>query len=241
MINVPRTIGLILAGGRSSRMQGADKALLTLQGETLLAHVVRRLGPQVDALALNSNAAPEAFAAYALPVIPDRLPGFLGPLAGIHAGLLQYPQANLVTVAVDLPFLPPDLVTRLHAGLGTNSCAYVSDAERRPPWMAAAPGSCPHAALLHPWRAEVRETQEQFSRHALALLWRPGVAACVEDYLQRGGRSLKDFLAVHGQAVRFDQPQDRGLFCNLNTPEDLARAERDVDLPVIPSATDEHR
>ena len=223
MINVPRTIGLILAGGRSSRMQGADKALLTLQGETLLAHVVRRLGPQVDALALNSNAAPEAFAAYALPVIPDRLPGFLGPLAGIHAGLLQYPQANLVTVAVDLPFLPPDLVTRLHAGLGTNSCAYVSDAERRPPWM-----------------AEVRETQEQFSRHALALLWRPGMAASVEDYLQRDGRSLKDFLAVHGQAVRFDQPRDRGLFCNLNTPEDLARAERDVELLVISSAADEH-
>jgi len=203
----PHTIGLILAGGRSRRMQGHDKTLLALRGETLLAHVIRRLRPQADSLALNSNAAPDIFAAYGLRVIPDCLPGFLGPLAGIHAGLVQYPQDNLVTVAVDLPFLPLDLVSRLRAELGTKPCAYASDAER----------------------------------HALALLWRPGVAACVEDYLQRGGRSLKDFLAVHGQAVRFDQPQDRGLFCNLNTPEDLARAERDVDLPVIPSATDEHR
>ena len=192
----PHTIGLILAGGRSRRMQGHDKALLTVRGETLLAHAIRRLSPQVEALTLNSNSGPEAFAAYGLPVIPDRLPGFLGPLAGIHAGLLHYPEANLVTVAVDLPFLPPDLVTRLRAGLGTKSCAYASDGER----------------------------------HALALLWRPGLAASVEMYLQSGGRSLKDFLAVHGQAVRFDQPQDRGLFCNLNTPEDLARAEQDTHL-----------
>ena len=207
MTHKPHIVGLILAGGRSRRMQGQDKTLLTLQGETLLAHVIRRLRPQVDALALNSNAAPDTFAAYGLPVIPDRLPGFLGPLAGIHAGLMQYPENYLVTVAVDLPFLPPDLVTRLRSGLESKSCAYASDAER----------------------------------HALVLLWRPGSAALVEDYLHRGGRSLRDYLAVHGQPVRFDRPQDRGLFCNINTPEDLARAERDAELLVISSAADEHR
>ena len=207
MTRSPRTVGLILAGGRSRRMQGRDKALLAVQGETLLAHVIRRLRPQVNALALNSNAAPAIFATYGLPVIPDRLAGFLGPLAGIHAGLLQYPEDYLVTVAVDLPFLPPDLVTRLRAGLGTKSCAYASDGKR----------------------------------HALALLWPAGMAASVEEYLQRGGRSLKDFLAAHGQPVRFDRPQDRGLFCNLNTPEDLARAERDAELFEIFSATDERR
>jgi molybdopterin-guanine dinucleotide biosynthesis protein A len=207
MTRSPRTVGLILAGGRSRRMQGQDKALLAVKGKTLLAHVIHRLRPQVDAIALNSNAAPESFAAYGLSVIPDRLSGLLGPLAGIHAGLMQYPEDNLVTVAVDLPFLPTDLVTRLRSGLDTKSCAYASDGER----------------------------------HALALLWRPGMAASVEDYLQRGGRSLKDFLAVHGQPVRFDRPQDRGLFCNLNTPEDLARAERDVELLGIFSAADEHR
>jgi molybdopterin-guanine dinucleotide biosynthesis protein A len=194
--HMPHTIGLILAGGRSRRMQGQDKALLALQGETLLAHIIRRLRPQVDALALNSNAAPDTFAAYGLPVIPDRLPGFPGPLAGIHAGLMQYPEDYLVTVAVDLPLLPADLVARLRAGLETKSCAYASDAER----------------------------------HALVLLWHPGTAALVEDYLQRGGRSLKDFLAAHGQPVWFNRPQDRGLFCNINTPEDLARAEQDTQL-----------
>lgn len=207
MTHLPRTIGLILAGGRSRRMQGRDKALLAFQGKTLLAHVIRCLRPQVDALALNSNAAPDSFAAYGLAVLPDHRPGFLGPLAGIHTGLMQYPEDYLVTVAVDLPFLPPDLVTRLRAGLGTKSCAYASDAER----------------------------------HALALLWRPDTAASVEDYLQRGGRNLKDYLSAHGQPVPFDRPQDRGLFCNLNTPEDLARAERDTELFVIFSATDEHR
>lgn len=196
MTHQPHTVGLILAGGRSRRMQGQDKTLLAVQGETLLAHVIRRLRPQVNALALNSNAAPDTFAAYGLPVIPDRLAGFLGPLAGIHAGLAHYPEDHLVTVAVDLPFLPPDLVTRLRAGLDTKTCAFASDGER----------------------------------HALALLWRPGMAASVQDYLQRGGRSLKDYLAAHGQPVRFDRPQDRGLFCNLNTPEDLARAEQDTQL-----------
>lgn len=196
MTHQPHTVGLILAGGRSRRMQGQDKTLLAVQGETLLAHVIRRLRPQVNTLALNSNAAPDTFAAYGLPVIPDRLAGFLGPLAGIHAGLAHYPEDHLVTVAVDLPFLPPDLVTRLRAGLDTKTCAFASDGER----------------------------------HALALLWRPGMAASVEDYLQRGGRSLKDFLAAHGQPVRFDRPRDRGLFCNLNTPEDLARAEQDTQL-----------
>jgi molybdopterin-guanine dinucleotide biosynthesis protein A len=196
MTDLPRTVGLILAGGRSRRMQGQDKALLTIQDETLLAHVIRRLCPQVDALALNSNATPVTFTPYGLAVLPDHLTGFLGPLAGIHAGLLQYPEDLLVTVAVDLPFLPSDLVTRLRAGLSTKSCAFASDGER----------------------------------HTLALLWRPGMATSVEDYLQCGGRSLKDYLATHGQPVRFDQPQDRGLFCNLNTPEDLARAEQDTQL-----------
>ena len=190
------TIGLILAGGRSRRMHGQDKALQPLHGEPLLVHAIRRLRPQVDGLLLNSNAPSESFTAYGLTVIPDHLPGFLGPLAGMHAGLLQLPHSYLVTVAVDLPFLPHDLVTRLRSGLETKACAYASNGEQ----------------------------------HALALLWRPGMAASVEEYLQRGGRSLKEFLADRGQAVRFDQPQDRGLFCNINTPEELARIERDTQL-----------
>lgn len=177
-------------------MQGRDKALLVVHKQTLLAHVVQRLLPQVDALALNSNAAPDNFSAYGLSVLPDRLTGFLGPLAGIHAGLAHYPHDHVLTVAIDLPFLPFDLVARLHAGLGNKACSFASDGER----------------------------------HALALLWRPGMAASVQKYLESGKRNLKEFLAEHGQAVRFDQPRDRGLFCNINTPEDLARAEKDQEL-----------
>lgn len=187
-------------------MHGRDKALLVMHGQTLLTHVIHRLLPQVDALALNSNAAPDIFNAYGLTVIPDRLPGFLGPLAGIHAGLAHYPHDPVLTVAVDLPFLPFDLVARLRAGLMTKSCSYASDDKR----------------------------------HALALLWRPGMAAEVREYLERGGRSLKDFLAEHGQAVRFDQPRDRGLFYNINTPEDLTRAQNDPELGLIFSAADKH-
>jgi len=188
-----RTTGLILAGGRSRRMQGNDKALLALRGKPLLTYTLQRLAPQVDRLAISSNAAAETLAAFPLPVLADVLPGYLGPLAGIHAGLRQYPDDFLVTVAVDVPFLPSDLVGRLKAGLGRARCAYVTNGEQ----------------------------------HALAILWAPGMAGEVESYLKSGGRRLKDFLAAHGQAVVFDQPRDRGLFININTPEELARVERD--------------
>lgn len=194
-----KTIGLILAGGQSRRMQGHDKARVVLHGQPLLTHVIRLLLPQVDALALNSNAAPNLFSDYGLSVIPDRLPGFLGPLAGIHAGLTQYPHDHLLTVAVDLPFLPLDLAIRLRAGLGSKPCSYASDGKR----------------------------------HALALLWRPGMAPSVQEYLESGRRNLKEFLAEQGQAVLFDQQRDHGLFFNINTPEDLARAE-------ISASTDVH-
>ena len=190
------TIGLILAGGRSQRMHGQDKALQLLHGEPLLVHAIRRLRPQVDGLLLNSNAPAESFAAYGLSLVPDCLPGFLGPLAGMHAGLLRAPDSYLITVAVDLPLLPPDLVIRLRAGLETNGCVYASNGEQ----------------------------------HALALLWRPGMAASVQKYLEGGGRSLKGFLSDHGAAVYFDRPQDRSLFYNINTPEDLARAQRYMEL-----------
>lgn len=194
MAHDPRTIGLILAGGRARRMQGRDKALLHLRGEPLLTHLIRNLRPQTDALALSSNAAAGTYSRYDLPVLPDCLPGFLGPLAGIHAGLNRYPLDYLFTVAVDLPFLPKDLVARLRTGLGEKSCAYASSN----------------------------------GRHVLALLWRPGMAEHVEDYLQRGERSLRDYLAVHGLPVHFNLPQDRGLFININTPEDLELAEQNT-------------
>lgn len=190
----PPTVGLILAGGRSTRMGGNDKSLAVLAGRPLLTHLIERLGPQVDRLALSSNADPAQFAAFSLPVIADVLTGFQGPVAGIHAGLARYPDDFVVAVAVDLPLLPTDLVGRLHAALDASECAYASDGKH----------------------------------HALAILFRPGMAEVVHAYLMRGGRNLKDLLGTHGVPVVFDRPGDRGLFMNLNTPEALARAEQEM-------------
>lgn len=120
----PRTIGLVLAGGRATRFGGRDKALLTLGGRTLLARAISALAPQVDMLALSSNAPPERYADYGLPVLPDVLDGFRGPLAGVHAALFRFPDDYVMSVAVDLPFLPRDLVSRLRVDGDSRRCRY---------------------------------------------------------------------------------------------------------------------
>jgi molybdenum cofactor guanylyltransferase len=117
-----KVVGLLLAGGQSRRMGGGDKALRVLGGVTLLERVLERLRPQVDALLLNANGDPSRFARFALPVVPDSIPGFAGPLAGVLAGLdwaaAQGPDYTyIVSVATDAPFLPDDLVMRLTNGL----------------------------------------------------------------------------------------------------------------------------
>jgi molybdopterin-guanine dinucleotide biosynthesis protein A len=127
-----KVAGVLLAGGQSRRMGGGDKALRLLGGITLLERVIERLRPQVDTLVLNANGDPARFAKFGLPVAPDNVPGFAGPLAGVLAGL-DWTAANLpdhafvVSVATDAPFLPADLVTRLVEGLererGDLACA----------------------------------------------------------------------------------------------------------------------
>ena len=113
-------IGIVLAGGKSSRMGGGDKALLPLGGRPLLAHVVERLRPQVAEIVLNPNDDAARFAAFGLPLVVDLLAGHMGPLAGIRAGLAwakaNRPESNFViTVAADTPFFPADLVSRFSA------------------------------------------------------------------------------------------------------------------------------
>ena len=111
-------IGVVLAGGRSSRMGGGDKALRELGGEPMLAHVIERLKPQVSDIVISANGDPARFAAFGLPVVADSLAEFQGPLAGIEAGLVwvaaNYPGVpTVVTVPGDTPFIPDDLVRRL--------------------------------------------------------------------------------------------------------------------------------
>lgn len=120
-------LGLILAGGRSTRMGGGDKPLIALGGRPMLAHVIDRLAPQVAALALSVNGDPARFAAFGLPALADEAADRPGPLAGMLAGLDHAAARGLPLVAVapgDTPFLPQDLVARLAGALRGAPLAY---------------------------------------------------------------------------------------------------------------------
>ena len=109
--------GLVLAGGLGRRMGGIDKGLQAFRGEPMVAQVIRRFAPQVDALIVNANQNIERYAAFGHPVVPDVITGYAGPLAGLHAGLHACRTPLLVTSPCDSPFLPLDLVARLREAL----------------------------------------------------------------------------------------------------------------------------
>lgn len=150
-VTAPPTLGLILAGGLSRRMGGGDKPLLSLGGRPLLSHVIDRLQPQCEGLLLNANGDPARFAAHGLPVVADPIPDFAGPLAGVLAGLDWLAQTRpgaewLVSVAADTPFVPADLVLRLHR----------ARAEAGTPLACAGSGGRQHHAIGL-WPVAVRE------------------------------------------------------------------------------------
>ena len=115
MTDIP---GIILAGGLSRRMGGGDKGLLMLGKTTIIERVIDKISPQVGSLAININGDSSRFPDYKLPIIPDSIKGYLGPLSGILAGMeWAFKNGNryIATVAADTPFLPDDLIKRLHA------------------------------------------------------------------------------------------------------------------------------
>ena len=115
MIDIP---GIILAGGLSRRMGGGDKGLLMLGETSIIERVIDKILPQVGCLAININGDSSRFPDYKLPIIPDCIKGYLGPLSGILAGMeWAFKNGNryIATVAADTPFLPDDLIKRLHA------------------------------------------------------------------------------------------------------------------------------
>jgi len=196
--------GVILCGGRSSRMGGGDKSLLTLGGKPILARIIGRLQPQLSAVAINANGDPKRFAAFSLPIIADNLPDFPGPLAGILAGM-DWASAvpgcsHLVTVAGDTPFFPHDLVQHLTAAfLGApRSIAVASSNERRHPVFAL-------------WPTALRDD--------LAFVLKSGNAK-VNTFIDRHGAIDVDFPLTTAQGVSFDP------FFNLNTSGDLEEAQR---------------
>ncbi len=108
--------GLLLAGGRATRMGGVDKGLVLLDGQPMAGHVLQRLQPQVGTLLINANRNLDAYRQLGTAVLPDQLggnEGFFGPLAGLHAGLLACTTRYLLTAPCDAPLLPLDLVERL--------------------------------------------------------------------------------------------------------------------------------
>lgn len=109
--------GAILAGGLGRRMGGLDKGLQRLQGRPLVEWVAERLGPQVDEMLLNANRNAVIYRQLGFSVVPDRIEGFAGPLAGLHAALSAATHPLVVTVPCDSPFFPGDLVARLHDAL----------------------------------------------------------------------------------------------------------------------------
>ncbi len=142
----PQTLGVVLAGGLARRMGGGDKARIRVGGRTILERVLDRLRPQCSELILNANADASRFADSGLPVVADSVPDFPGPLAGILAGLdwaaNHGPEIEwVVSVPSDCPFLPRDLVARLHQARieAGSELACAASGERRHPVVALWP------------------------------------------------------------------------------------------------------
>jgi molybdopterin-guanine dinucleotide biosynthesis protein A len=197
----PATLGILLAGGLARRMGGGDKPMRQIGGRTILARVIARLKPQCDGLILNANGDPARFASFGLPVIPDTVANFPGPLAGILAGL-DWAAANrpdvswVLSAAGDCPFLPRDLVARLHR----------ARARQNAPLAVASSGGQSHP-VIGLWNVALREEL----RHALV----------VEDI-----RKIDRWTARYPLATVEWPTEPLDPFFNANTMDDIAEAER---------------
>lgn len=109
--------GLILAGGRGTRMGEVDKGLQIFQAKPMVAHVVSRFARQVDTIIINANRNLDIYATFGHTVVPDAIGGFAGPLAGLHIGMTHATTSLIATCPCDSPFLPLDLVARLQGAL----------------------------------------------------------------------------------------------------------------------------
>jgi molybdenum cofactor guanylyltransferase len=161
----PATVaGLILAGGRGSRLGGEDKGLVCLGRQPLVAHVIERLAPQVQHLMVSANRNLERYALLCPQVIHDELPDYQGPLAGILAGLRVSPLPWVMVVPCDAPHLPGDLVQRLVTAATQTSGPVVAAGQNGPePAFALWPRSL--ADALARWLASGQRRLQDFQRH----------------------------------------------------------------------------
>jgi molybdopterin molybdotransferase len=185
--------GLILAGGRGTRMGHVDKGLQPFRGKPMAAHVLERLAPQVSALAINANQNLDTWREFGVPVWPDETTGFAGPLAGLETGMRHSATPYVLTAPCDSPFLPADLAERLFAALQRDSADLAFAATEEP------------GMLRQP--------------HPVFCLVKTELLPILSDYLAKGGRKMdgwyKDLKAVE---VLFD---DADAFRNINTKDEL--------------------
>jgi molybdopterin-guanine dinucleotide biosynthesis protein A len=201
MTTEPATYGLVLAGGLARRMGGGDKGLIRIGRESILERALARLGTQCAGVVINANGDPMRFASFGLPVVADDIEGFAGPLAGILAGL-DWLAANapairwLASVPGDCPFLPRDLVLRLHAARAAASV----------PLACAKSGDWRHP-VVGLWPVELR-------------------ADLRRAVVTEGLRKIEVWTARHGVALAEWPAEPVDPFFNVNTPEDAAQAQQ---------------
>lgn len=188
--------GLILAGGRGSRMGSVDKGLQAFRGKPMALHAIDRLSPQVESLMINANQNLDVYKDFGTPVVSDQIGGFAGPLAGLQSGLVHCRTPFLVTVPCDSPFFPLDLVSRLGAAL----LAQNAD-------LAVA----------------VTGEGEDEQAHPVFCLVRTSLLPHLNDFLQSGQRKIDKWYAdLKVVPVHFAQEE---AFSNINTIEELAKWE----------------
>ena len=196
-----RIAGVVLAGGQSSRMGGGDKCLLELNGAPILADVIARLQPQVEAMVLSANGDPARFAGFGLPVVADSVGGFAGPLAGVLAGMdwsAERGFTHLVSVAADSPYFPVRLVTGLQFAC---EAAY----ERQ-------------AMVNSPREGGGYFRQPTFTLYDVAL------RDHLRESLQAGLRKVIQWTEPLGCAKVVFHGFGEDPFFNINTPQDMAAA-----------------
>lgn len=200
MLNKELITGLILAGGRGSRMGHVDKGLQPFRGAPMAMHVMLRLSPQVGTMMINANQNLAPYESFGVPVWPDDLTGFAGPLAGLQTGLRHCETPYLVTAPCDSPFLPDDLVARLSEALIVQN-----------------------ADLAVAVTVEGEQTRRQ--PHPVFCLVKTSLLPHLTDYLQNGGRKIDAWYAsVKVAEVCFE---DETAFRNINTLEELRKFESD--------------
>lgn len=186
--------GLILAGGRGTRMGNVDKGLQLLKGEPMALHVLRRLAPQVGPVIINANRNLDAYTGFRVQVVSDEIDGFAGPLAGLHAGLRHCRTPYLTSAPCDSPFLPEDLVARLSTALEQQQAdlamAVTGDGETR-------------------------------QEHPVFCLTKTSLLASLTDFLKSGGRKpVIWFASLRLAQVHFE---NEAAFDNINTVDELTR------------------